>query len=381
MLNRKNWLLISLVLIGIGTAGALNILINGEEVMGINNDVPWGILIAGYVFFAVASTGVGLISSLGHVFGMQWFEAISKRALLASLILLLCGFGVLLFDLGNPLRMLNFLLSPNLSAPIWWMGALYGLYLILLLLELNYSLKNDHHKVKPIAKVAFFVKLAAVSNLGAVFAMLYARPYWSGAFYPVYMIVTAILSGAALLSIIYYFIDNKKAEGTQSLVKILGKILTAFLAVTLLMELWQVLIALYGSTPGKYSALMALINGPLSIRFWLMQIVIGLVIPLILLLGNNYNSRKVFNAAVLTMVGILSMRLNFVTVGQIIPLWSGENLIYNSYIPSWSEWTVIIGAIGASIFLYLIGEQKFDLTISESGNDSKVMASKAQLNS
>ena len=81
------------------------------------------------------------------------------------------------------------------------------------------------------------------------------------------------------------------------------------------------------------------------------------------------------------MVGILSMRLNFVTVGQIIPLWSGENLIYNSYIPSWSEWTVIIGAIGASIFLYLIGEQKFDLTISESGNDSKVMASKAQLNS
>ena len=380
MFNRKNWLLISLVLIGIGAAGALNILINGEEVMGITNDVPWGILIAGYVFFAVSSTGVGLISSLGHVFGMQRFEAISKRALLASLILLLCAFGVLLFDLGNPLRMLNFLLSPNLSAPIWWMGALYGVYLILLLVELNYSLKNDHHKVKPIAKVAFFVKLAAVSNLGAVFAMLYARPYWAGAFYPIYMIVTAILSGAAVLSIIFYFIDNKKAEGNQGFVKTLGKILTAFLAVTLLMELWQVLIALFGSTPGKQSALMALISGPLSVRFWLLQIAIGLVIPLILILGKGYSSKTVFNAAVLTMVGILSMRLNFVTAGQITPLWPGEVLMYNAYIPSWSEWTIIIGAIGASIFLYLIGEQKLDLNVSES-DDAKVMGGKVQLNS
>jgi len=381
LFNRKNWLLISLVLIGIGAAGALNILINGEEVMGINNDVPWGILIAGYVFFAVSSTGVGLISSLGHVFGMQRFEAISKRALLASLILLLCAFGVLLFDLGNPFRMVNFLLSPNLSAPIWWMGALYGVYLILLLFELNYSLKNEYHKVKPIAKVAFFVKLAAVSNLGAVFAMLYARPYWAGAFYPIYMVITAILSGASVLSIIYYFVDIKRSEGTKSLLKALGKILTAFLAVTLLMELWQLLIAFNGSTPGKYSALMALINGPLSIRFWLMQIIIGLAIPLILLLGNNYNSKKIFYAAILTMVGILSMRLNFVAVGQIAPLWPGEFLMYNAYIPTWSEWTVIIGSIGVSIFLYLIGEQKLDLTVSEIANDSKVMSGKVQLNS
>ena len=278
--NKKNWLLASLGLVVIGAAGALNILINGEGVMGINNSVPWGILIAGYIFFAVASTGVGLISSLNNVFGIKKFEAMGKRALLASLVLLLCGFGVLLFELGSPLKMFYYILSPNLSAPIWWMGMLYGVYLVLLLVELNYSLKNDHSKVKPIATAAFFVKLAAVSNLGAVFAMFYARPYWEGAFFPIYMIVTAILSGAAVFAIIIYLVGKERGEnaGTSNdMVGAIGKILAAFLAITLLMEVWQIVINLYGSTPDKYSAIMALLSGPISLKFWVLQIGVGLI--------------------------------------------------------------------------------------------------------
>jgi len=111
LFNKKIGLIISLILVGIGILGAINILLNGEQVMGINNQIPWGILIAGYVFFAVSSTGVGLVSSLGHVFHIKKFEILSKRALLISIILLLCGFGVLALELANPLHLIYILFS------------------------------------------------------------------------------------------------------------------------------------------------------------------------------------------------------------------------------------------------------------------------------
>lgn len=358
---KKNWSLLSLVLIIIGAAGVINLLLNGEQVMGTTNSVPWGILISGYVFFAVAATGVGLISSLGHVFGIDKFKAIGNRALLTSIVLLLCGFGVLLFELGSPLKMINFLFSPNLSAPIWWMGALYGVYLIMLVIELSYSLKNDHGKVKTVATIAFFVKLAAVSNLGAVFATFYARPFWEGAFYPMHMIVTAILSGAAVLTIVVYLFA-KNSDSYTDMVPTLGKTLAAFLAVTLFMEAWQIVVNLYGATADKQSALMALLSGPLSLKFWLLQIVVGLVIPLVFLLKAGYSNKNVFTASVLAVIGLLFMRVNFVIVGQITPLWSNsESPVYNSYTASWTEWSIIIGAIGLTIFLYLLGEQKLNL--------------------
>lgn len=365
---KKNWSLISLVLIAIGAAGVINLLLNGEQVMGTTNSVPWGILISGYVFFAVAATGVGLISSLGHVFGIRKFQAIGNRALLTSLVLLLCGFGVLLFELGSPLKMINFLFSPNLSAPIWWMGALYGVYLIMLVIELSYSLKNDHSKVKTVATIAFFVKLAAVSNLGAIFAAFYARPFWEGAFYPMHMIVTAVLSGAAVLTIVVYLFAKNSDDYANSMVPTLGKILAAFLAVTFFMEVWQIVINLYGATADKQSALMALLSGPLSIKFWLLQIALGLLLPLVLLLKSGYSNKNVFTASVLAVIGLLAMRVNFVIVGQINPLWSNsESPVYNSYTASWTEWSIIIGAIGATIFLYLLGEQKLNLDAHKTG--------------
>ena len=107
---------------------------------------------------------------------------------------------------------------------------------------------------------------------------------------------------------------------------------------------------------------MALLSGPLSLKFWLLQIAVGLVIPLVFLLKAGYSNKNVLTASVLAMIGLLFMRVNFVIVGQITPLWAnGESAVYNSYTASWTEWSIIIGAIGATIFLYLLGEQKLDL--------------------
>ncbi|MDK2822917.1 MAG: hypothetical protein PWQ67_1946 [Clostridia bacterium] len=390
MFTKKNWLLISLLLIGIGAIGAINVLLHGEHVLGINNQVPWGILIAGYVFFAVSSTGVGLISSLGHVFGFTRFELLGRRALLVSIILLLCGFGVLGLELANPFNLIYILLSPNFRSPIWWMGAFYGLYLILLFAEFYYSLHNDHKKVKPIANVAFITKLAAVSNLGVVFGMLHSRPFWQGPYFSLYMILTAILSGSAILAIIFYLVGEKGGQVAyrgEHIVISLGKILVAALFITAIFTFWKLITSIYGGVPGKYEAAIALLKGPLSLKFWLFEIIAGLIIPIYILFKYQFQPAKVFLAAILAMIGVLFMRMDFVFAGQIIPLRVIEGALsvpYNTYVPGWSEWALILGAIGVTIFLYIIGEQKFklDVQVEEEYHDQagNLVSGKAPLN-
>jgi molybdopterin-containing oxidoreductase family membrane subunit len=130
----------------VGAIGVLNVLLKGHgHVYNVSREIPWGILISTYVFLVVSSTGLCLISSLGHVFGIEKFEFIGKRAILLAILTLLCGFGTIAMELNHPLRMaLYAVISPNFSSAIWWMGTLYGLYLVLLCGELYFLMKGMH---------------------------------------------------------------------------------------------------------------------------------------------------------------------------------------------------------------------------------------------
>lgn len=73
-LLQNRLLLVAAFLVLLGLAGAVNKLIQGEHALGTTDLVPWGVLIAGYVFFAAAGTGVGLIASAGHVLGSKYWS-------------------------------------------------------------------------------------------------------------------------------------------------------------------------------------------------------------------------------------------------------------------------------------------------------------------
>lgn len=374
MLNKKNWYIISALLIIFGGIGAVNILINGEAVLGTNQQVPWGMLIAGYVFFALSSAGVGLVGSLGDVFGIAKFEPIKKRSTVLSTILLLCGFGILALELGNPFRLIYIMLSPNITAPIWWMGFFYSIYLLLLLAELYFTHRKNPGIVKGIANVSLVVKLAAVSNLGAVFGMIHARPFWGGAFFPIFMIISAVLSGAAILAIISCLVGKHEGKGKHNgsdITGTLGRILACAVAITFIGTVWKVLTGLFGGFPGHYEAAAALLRGPLSISFW-MEMIVGLLIPFAILLSGSFRLARVFGASILAICGVFIATLNFVIAGQISPkhmMVQVSQIGYAKYVPTWSEWSLILGAMGVAIIVYLFVEQKNILDIKKKDFD------------
>lgn len=375
MLNRKYWLIISSLLILLGVVGGLNIMINGEHAMGTNNDVPWGALIAGYIFFVGASAGISLVSSLGHVFKIERFEIIGKRALLAGISTLLMGFVVIGMELGKPLNLIYILFSPGLSSAIFWMGVLYGLLLILLIVEFYYAIKGNHKRASFVGLFVVIIDIAAHSNLGAVFGNTVARPYWNGPFISVYLIVLAILLGIAVLAVMFYIIDRANITKDQlvykneHIVSTLGKLMATFIGVTFLFSFWNILTNLYGEAPGQSDAVMALLKGPLSIQFWVFEVMLMILIPFIILVSKDgFKPKKVFVAGILTIVGNLFARINLVLAGQIVSINyipTGE-ISYNEVFVSWSEWAVLIGAVGGSILLYLIGEKLFKLDLDKS---------------
>ncbi len=355
----------------IGIVGVGNVLLNGHSaVYNVTREIPWGILIATYVFLVVSSTGLCLVSSLGHVFGIEKFEFIGKRAIILAILTLLCGFGAIGMELTHPIRMgIYAIISPNFSSAIWWMGTLYGLYLVLLCGEFYFLMKGMHRGAFALGMIGFIAAVSAHSNLGAVFGLLEARPYWHGSFLPIYFIVSALVSGGAIVSMIVYF--NHKASGEpmpqryEDFMATLGKLQALFLMILVFFVVWKVIPGIYGHPPEKYEATVAVLNGPLAFNFWFFEVLLGLVIPVILLLNKKTRTPYgVMMAGLSSTVGIFFMRYDLVIAGQLVSMREGTADLLGGllrYSPSMTEIAIVIGAISTCLLLYTIAERMLPL--------------------
>ncbi|MFN3407059.1 MAG: NrfD/PsrC family molybdoenzyme membrane anchor subunit, partial [Caldimicrobium sp.] len=176
-----------------------------RHVYGVTREIPWGILISGYVFFVVTSTGLCIVSSIGHVFGVKSFIPIAKRSVYLSVVTILAGFMVIFFDVENPFRMAIWnLLSPNPTSNIWWMGTLYGAYLVFMSIEFLMLLLEKHRYAMLAGLLGLLSGIAAHSNLGAVFGMLHGREFWYGPYTPIYFIASAAASGCTAIIFFTY---------------------------------------------------------------------------------------------------------------------------------------------------------------------------------
>ncbi len=138
-------------------------------------------MIVGYVFFAIMTSGLCLASSLGTVFGIERFRPFEKRHAILAVLSLTTAFVIIALDLHYPVRMVfGAMLVPSPSSPMWWMGVFYGVYLVVLLVEV-WSMFTDHPKIHQCAcTVAACVAICAPATLGAVFGVLDAKSFCRG---------------------------------------------------------------------------------------------------------------------------------------------------------------------------------------------------------
>lgn len=372
--NKILWLSLFLILIGVG--GAIYAQIVGHHHAFANTrEMPWGMLIGVYAYFAIISTGLCILAAFSHAFGGNRMAPLANRMVWLSIIMLLGAFTVIGLEIENPWRLpLGVVLHPNVTSNIWWMGTLYGLAVGIMLLELFLIVTKRFTIAIFLGVVGAIAESFANSNLGSVFASLNARPFWYGSQLPVFFLACAVLSGAAAVILFTHYSHilrrREMSENTFNALQTGGKIMVLMTFLVSLATVWKFANA-YCGTDEMIMAADSLIRGPLSTNFWLFEIGIGLALPCFVLVASRLLSIHALSfAALMVLVGQFFSRYNLVVSGQIV---SNEHEFvgvpqYLAYMPSASEFLLVLAGIGVVGFGFILGERFLDSTFSEENN-------------
>ena len=349
--------------------------IGHEHAYGVTREVPWGLMLAAYVFFVVTSTGLCLVSSIGHVFGVKAFQPIAKRSVFLAIATIIAGFLVITFEIENPWRMAIYnVISPNPSSNIWWMGTLYGAYLFFMLIEFALLQMGEHKKAGMLGLAGVIAGVAAHSNLGAVFGLLNGREFWHGPYMPIYFITSAMMSGCAAVIFFHwagYKINGwKMSDELRDSLTSVAKLGALLYVVIMFFTTWKIISGVSGHPGGKYEAIMAFLTGPYATNFWVAEIAMGLVIPFVIIMAvraKNITAMAIGSAS--SIIGIFFMRYDLVIVGQLVPHYHGMGLVdypeLFTYMPTPHELLVTLGGFAFCGFLFLAGEKLFRGHLSE----------------
>ncbi len=342
---------------------------SGHAAFNTSSTLPWGQPIATYLYFALASSGLGLVASLPLVFGFKQYYPVAKRCIFLAFIVLVSGMSVLALELGNVFRMLWAIpLNLQVQSAMFWMGVFYALDLLFLLWKFN-KLQGgewDSRTAKQVGIASFIGVLLASGNLALIFGMMSMRPFWFDALLPIYFYFTGVTSGVAALVFFTYLAHGFQRERMPAalqalLIGALPKLFAALIGGTLLFIAARAITGLYSNNPEIHLVWTDyLFASPL----YNASLLLGLLLPFVVMLSASLRNRVGVQVLVacLVFLGLFAERFYFVVGGQVVPLFKGTwqpNLI--SYSPSATEWALTLVGWSLCFVLYLLGERFLNL--------------------
>lgn len=369
---------------------------DGLKVSRMTSVLPWGLWVSLYIYFIGLSAGSFLLSTLVYVFGMRQYERVGKLALYCALLALYAGVIFILIDLGRMDRFWTVFVKRNLKSVLEWEIHFYILYIIILMAELwllmrtdlarlavrhrgigrlyytilslgtSHRSERDHRKDLGIVKILGIVgvptAIAVHGGTGAIFAVVKARPFWFTGLFPVIFLVSALASGAALLTFITAFFGERDEE-QRTLTLRLGRLTGGLIGLDLFLLMVESLVGLYGGVPMHVASYKAIIAGPFWFVFWIIQFGLGALVPLVLVFGpaTRGSVKWLGVAGLLVVVGIVGVRLNIVipalSVLEFKELaWAFvDPRMSNYYFPSLIEWLSSLGVVGFFSMLFGLG--------------------------
>ena len=322
-------------------------------------EVHWGILVVVYPYVTGVVAGAFILASLVKVFNIKEVQPTYRLSLLTALAFLLVAPLPLLLHLGRPERFYEIILTPNPSSAMAMFGFVYAWYLMgILLLEIWFEYRRDlvvmaRRERPPLswiyralslystdlseAALAFDRKVIKVITIigipsafllhgyvGFIFGSVKANPWWASVLMPIEFLMSAIVSGIALVIFLYMVLWGLRRQPIDMacLDKITSYLFYAVI-VDFAVEALDFIHRLYQSEE-SVKILGKLITHKLFMSLFVLQILLGMIIPLGILvlaksrkLGDDLRKMVYFTAAILIQLGIFSMRWNVVIGGQL----------------------------------------------------------------
>ena len=283
----------------------------------------FGTLIAIYFYLTGLSAGSFVLSTLAYVFGMERFKPIGKIGVILAALFLVMAPLALLVHVGQPFKAWHLFVHLNATSPITWGSFLLTLYPINCVIYGWFMFKGNKKMTRIFGTIGVPLAVFVHGYTGFILALGKARALWNTALMPFLFLVSAMVSGIALMILISIvkdrFFSQKKAVN-RDLVFSLGNLLAAMILIDLFLVLSDVLVLLVSHSEAQEVAHLIL-QGKFGILFIGVENVMGKIIPaLILLIPRLRNLTTVTISSVLVVVGIFFMRYVVVLGGEFLPL-------------------------------------------------------------
>lgn len=321
-------------------------------------EIHWSILVVVYPYITGLVAGAFILASLVKVFNIQEVQSVYRLSLLTALSFLLVAPLPLLLHLGHPERSFEIFLNPNFSSAMAMFGFVYAWYLmVVLLLEIWFTYRRDiilwaknerfpmrlihrtlalfstdvsEKAVRFDKKVVKGITIIGIPSafllhgyVGFIFGSIKANPWWSSVLMPIVFLFSAIVSGIALVILLYMIITPFRKEPID--MKCLDKMASYLFYAVIVdfsLELLDFIHRLYESEE-SIKILSELVMSKLFVSLGIIQVLLGMLLPLgvmivIKLFRFDDELRKLlyFVSVILIQLGIFATRWNVVIGGQ-----------------------------------------------------------------
>ena len=329
-------------------------------------ELHWSLLIVLYPYLTGLVAGAFILASLERVFNVKEVQPTYRLALLTALAFLIVAPLPLQAHLGHPERSYEIFLTPNSKSAMAMFGFVYAWYLaVVLLLEVWFDYRKDivgWYQAAQGPKRWFYYALTLGATdvspkalkfddsagrwitvlgipsafllhgyVGFIFGSVKANPWWSSVLMPVVFLLSAIVSGIALVLVLYMVTTMARGKPiNMPCLDKLAQFLFYAIVIDLSLEILDFIHRLYESEE-SIEILSQLIEGRLFMSLIVLQLLLGTLVPFVVLglTTHAFRPRPLVQvpaelrrmlylvAAVLVQIGIFSMRFNVVIGGQL----------------------------------------------------------------
>ena len=322
-------------------------------------EIHWSILIVVYPYITGLVAGAFILASLVKVFNVKELQPTYRLAMLTALAFMLIAPLPLQLHLGRPERSYEMFMTPNLSSAMAMFGFVYLWYLMLvLLLEIYFEYRRDmivwssestglkkwvlkllslfstDISEKAVAFDKKTVKIITIIGIpsafllhgyvGFIFGSIKANPWWSSVMMPVVFLFSAIVSGIAMVMLLYMIIvPLRGGKIDMTCLDRVASFLFYAVIVDFSIEVLDFIHRLYESEE-SIKILSQLVTTKLFMSLVVLQILLGMLLPLVVMvvikvfrLQEEVRKLLYFVCGLLIQLGIFSTRWNVVIGGQL----------------------------------------------------------------
>lgn len=322
-------------------------------------ELHWSLLVVVYPYVTGLVAGAFILASLVKVFNVKELQPTYRMSLLTALAFLLVAPLPLLAHLGHPERSFEIFLTPNTSSAMAMFGFVYAWYLMaVLLLEIWFDYRKDLivwtqkgsgllkwvHRLLSLfsndiserargfdRKALKLITIVGIPSafllhgyVGFIFGSVKANPWWSSVLMPIVFLFSAIVSGIAMVLLIYMIVPPLRGQSVDmNCLNRLASFLFYAMIVDFSLEALDFIHRIYESEE-SIKIIAHLVNSKLFISLVVLQTLLGMILPLfaiaaVKIFKSPAEVRRLvyFVSALLVQMGIFTTRWNVVIGGQL----------------------------------------------------------------